>query len=423
MAYTLIFLVLLGLSLGVQLWLSLRHGRHVTAHRGQVPTAFAATIPLEDHQKAADYSLAKQKLGRIELIWSNLLLLIWTLGGGLEWLDQLWRPLGLSAEWTGAGVIISLMLIGMILDTPFDLYRTFRLEQAFGFNRSNLGIWLADKAKGLVLALVIGLPLLWVVLTLMENAGAYWWLYVWLVWSGFSLFMIWAFPTLIAPLFNKFSPMEEGALKTRIEGLLQRCGFNSQGLFVMDGSRRSSHGNAYFTGFGQNKRIVFFDTLLQGLSDTQVEAVLAHELGHFKLKHIRTHLIVTLASSLIALWILGWLIQQPDFYHGLGVTTPSSYLALVLFMLTAPLVGFFLGPLFAWQSRRHEFQADAYAAEQANAQDLIDALVGMYRENAATLTPDPLHSAFYDSHPPAPIRIGHLQELRTSAPLSQRDSK
>jgi STE24 endopeptidase len=411
--YSNLFLIFLCASTGVQLWLSLRQSRHVLAHRQQVPAAFADKIPLSDHQKAADYSLAKGRTGRLELLWASLLLLGWTLGGGLQLLDDLWQPAGLGGAWHGAAVFVSLLLIGMLLDLPFDLYRTFRLETRFGFNRSTPALWAVDQIKGLALMLIIGIPLLWLILRLMDNAGEFWWFYVWLVWSGFSLLMLWAFPRFIAPLFNTFEPLQAGELKDRIEALLQRCGFSSNGLFVMDGSRRSSHGNAYFTGFGSNKRIVFFDTLLKGLNPDQVEAVLAHELGHFRHHHIRIHLLITLVGSLLALAILGLLIKQPGFYSGLGVSTPSSHMALILFMLVSPVFGFFLGPLFAALSRRHEFQADRYAADQSSAQWLIEALVSMYRDNAATLTPDPLHSAFHDSHPPAPIRIDRLQQQRT----------
>jgi len=409
--FTALFLLFLTLAFWVQLWLSLRNARHVARHRGAVPADFADRIPLEAHQKAADYSLAKGRIGRLELVWGTALLLLWTLGGGLDLLDRFWRGWDWSPEWTGAAVFFSFMLLGALLDLPFELHRTFVLEARFGFNRTTPRTWLLDKLKGMLLLAALGLPLLWVVLTLMENAGANWWLYVWLVWSGFLLLMMWAFPAFIAPLFNKFTPLEDAALRERIEALLHRCGFASKGLFVMDGSRRSSHGNAYFTGFGNNKRIVFFDTLLQGLSIDEVEAVLAHELGHFRHRHIRVRLALSLSISLAGLALLGWLMAQPAFYSGLGVTAPSTYMALLLFMLAGPVFSFLLGPLMAALSRRHEFQADAYAAQQAEAKALIRALVNMYRDNAATLTPDPLYSAFYDSHPPAPIRIAHLRSL------------
>lgn len=409
--FTALFLFFLTLSFWVQIWLSLRNARHVAAHRAAVPEAFADRIPLEAHQKAADYTLAKGRLGRLELGWGTLLLLAWTLGGGLELLDGFWRGFHWTPEWTGTAVFFSFILIGALLDLPFDLYRTFVLEERFGFNRTTPRIWLLDKIKGTALLVALGLPLLWVVLKLMGSAGANWWLYVWLVWSGFMLLMMWAYPAFIAPLFNKFIPMEEGELRQRIEALLQRCGFASKGLFVMDGSRRSSHGNAYFTGFGNNKRIVFFDTLLQGLTGDEVEAVLAHELGHFRHHHIRSRLAISLGMSLAGLALLGWLMEQGFFYSGLGVFTASTYMALLLFMLVGPVFTFLLGPVMAALSRRHEFQADAYAARQAEAKALIRALVNMYRDNASTLTPDPLYSAFYDSHPPAPIRIAHLRAL------------
>ena len=411
--YTTLFICFLAASFAVQLWLSLRHSGHIGRHRRAVPEAFADQVPLADHQKAADYSIAKGRIGRIELAWGTLLLLAWTLGGGLELLDNFWRTMDWSPEWTGASVFFTLMLFSGFFDLPFDIYRTFILEDRFGFNRTTVKTWLSDKIKGIVLMLILGLPLLWVVLTLMENAGENWWFYVWLVWSGFMLLMMWAFPTFIAPLFNKFSPLEDETLRDRIEKLLERCGFSSNGLFVMDGSKRSSHGNAYFTGFGSNKRIVFFDTLLDSLDENQVEAVLAHELGHFKHRHVQIRIVVSILSTLAALAVLGWLMQQSDFYTGLGVTTPSTYMALLLFMMVSPVFLFFLNPISSALSRRHEFQADDYAAQQSDANALVQALVTMYRDNASTLTPDPLHSAFYDSHPPAPIRVAHLQALKS----------
>jgi STE24 endopeptidase len=300
------------------------------------------------------------------------------------------------------------VLIDMLIDLPLELRSTFGVESRFGFNRNTPGRFARDKLLGLGLAVLLGLPLLLAILWLMDSAGSYWWAWAWLVWMGFTLFVTWAFPTWIAPLFNRFEPLDEGSLRSRLENLLARCGFKSNGMYVMDGSRRSAHGNAYFTGFGRNKRIVFFDTLLDGLEEEQVEAVLAHELGHFKRKHILKMLLVSAAFSLAGLALLGWLAQQPWFYAGLGVARQSDALALVLFVLAMPVFTVFLAPLMAAFSRKHEFEADAFAAEQTHAQALIDGLVNMYRDNASTLTPDPLYSAFHDSHPPAPVRIAHL---------------
>lgn len=409
--FSYLFLFFLAASFTTQLWLSLRQGSHVSQHRAEVPDAFQENISLEDHQKAADYTLAKGGIGRLELIWGSILLLGWTLGGGIDFLDHLLRDMAWTTEWTGAALFISMLLISGLLGLPFELYQTFVIEERFGFNRTNTRTYILDKLKGLILMMVLGLPLLWVILSLMEHSGSNWWLYVWMVWTGFMLLMLWAYPSLIAPMFNKFTPLDDETLKERIESLLSRCGFTSKGLFVMDGSKRSGHGNAYFTGFGNNKRIVFFDTLLKGLEPDEVEAVLAHELGHFHHQHVRIRLIVSILTSLASLALLGWLINQTWFYTGLGVETASSYMALLLFMLIAPVFTFFLGPISSALSRRHEFQADVYAAEQASAQSLVHALVKMYRDNASTLTPDPLYSAFYDSHPPAPIRIAHLDAL------------
>lgn len=410
---SLLFIVAVVSATLLQLWLVQRQIRHVSKHRAAVPEAFASKIELDEHQKAADYTISKTRFGRLELIFSSILLLVWTLGGGLQWLDDVWRQLAWSPLWTGVAVMTSLMIIGELLSLPFSIYSTFAIEQRFGFNRMTPMLFIADLAKQLLLTLVIAVPLLWVVLWLMYQASALWWLQVWAVWMGFSLFMFWAYPAFIAPLFNKFQPLESGELRQRIEQLMQRCGFTSNGIFVMDGSRRSAHGNAYFTGLGQNKRIVFYDTLIESLSGDEVEAVLAHELGHFKRKHIQKRLISTALLSLAGLALLGWLIEQPAFYHGLGIETVSNHMALILFMLIMPVVGVFIHPLFSWVSRKHEFEADTYAAEQTNASDLIQALVKLYKENANTLTPDPLYSAFHDSHPPAPVRVAHLAAKAT----------
>lgn len=409
-AFTVLFLVALVTSVGLQLWLAERQRRHVYEHRDQVPPAFAERYSLDAHRKAADYTVDKLRLGRLELLWGAAILLLWTLGGGIELVDRLWRALALGPVWTGVGVLVTVVLIAGLLDLPFDLYRTFRIEQRFGFNRTTPGLFALDKVKGLLVALILGIPLVWIVLTLMTAAGSGWWLWVWAVWMVFSLLMVWAFPMLIAPLFNRFSPLADEALQARIEGLLARCGFSSRGVFVMDGSRRSTHGNAYFTGLGTHKRIVFFDTLLGVLAPEEIEAVLAHELGHYRLKHVRTRLLLSAVMALLGLALLAWLIHQPWFYAGLGVETPSAHTALLLFALVGPVFGFVLTPFMSAFSRRHEFQADDYAVAQASGQALAQALVKLYRENASTLTPDPLFSAVYHSHPPAPIRVARLAQ-------------
>ena len=407
-AFTLLFLFMLLLSVGLQLWLAQRQIRHVAAHRQQVPPAFAGNVSLGDHQKAADYTLSKVRLGRYEILYAALILLGLTLGGGLQGLDHLWRSLVQGELWVGVGFILSVFVLTSLLDLPFSLYRTFRIEQRFGFNRMTASLFVTDLLKQTLLLLLLGGPLAALILWLMSSMGKSWWLYVWLVWSGFSLLMLWAYPAVIAPLFNKFSPLEDETMRQRIDALLQRCGFTSNGIFVMDGSRRSSHGNAYFSGMGNNKRIVFFDTLLASLSGEEIEAVLAHELGHFRRKHVRKRLILVMLMSLAGLALLGWLIQQEWFFHGLGIAQPSMHVALVLFLLVAPVFTFFIQPIMAFFMRKHEFEADDFAAEHTNAADLIRALVKLYQENASTLTPDPLYSAFHDSHPPAPVRIGHL---------------
>ncbi len=409
--FTLVFLLFLTAMALTRLWLSLRQERHIRAHRDAVPAAFAEKIPLEDHQKAADYSIAKLNLGRVSLAWEVLWLLIWTLGGGIEAIDRFWRVQELGPMATGIGTILSITLLMSLLDLPFSWYSTFVIEQRFGFNKMTLKLWLTDLVKAGALMIVIGVPLVAAILWLMNQAGDLWWLYAWGVWGGFMLLMIWAYPTFIAPIFNKFEPLKDEALKQRIESLLQRTGFKSQGVFVIDGSKRSSHGNAYFSGFGDNKRIVFYDTLLESLSEDEIEAVLAHELGHFRRKHIRKSLILSLLTALGGFALLAWLMQQEWFYTALGVSTSSTHAALVLFMLVLPVFSFFLSPLFAMLSRKHEFEADEFASQQSDARALISALVNLYRENASTLTPDPVHSAFYDSHPPASIRIQHLEQL------------
>jgi len=405
---TVIFLLFLVLGTGLQIWLTRRHKTYVQIHQHAVPDAFTEKISLTDHQKAANYTLAKISFGQKMLVIEVLVLLLWTLGGLLDMLDQTWRYLEWPELWTGVAVFLSYGILSSLIDLPSDIYSTFRLEARFGFNRTTPGLFVTDMLKGLVLSLVIGVPFIALVLWLMASAGEFWWVSVWAVWIGFSLLMIWVYPTFIAPLFNKFQPLDNEELKQRIEALLQGNGFTSQGIFVMDGSKRSGHGNAYFTGFGSNKRIVFFDTLLEALNADEVIAVLAHEVGHFKRKHLQKRIILMAILSLAGLAFLGWLMQQGWFYSGLGVSTPSTYMALLLFALALPVFTFLLQPIMAWFSRKHEFEADDFAAEQANPLTLIQALVKLYKDNASTLTPDPLYSAFYDSHPPAPVRIAHL---------------
>ncbi len=408
MWFSYVFVIALSGAIVLQWWLNQRQLRHIARYRAAVPSEFADKITLAAHQKAADYTTDKVRLSQIELFYSSAILLLWTLGGGLNWLDTLWADWISNTLWHGVAFVISMMLIGSLLDLPFSLYRTFVIEVRYGFNRTKPLLFVTDLIKGMLLTLAIGIPLLWVVLWLMQSAGNFWWIYVWAVWISFSLLMLFIYPTWIAPLFNKFAPLEDAVLRERIEKLLGRCGFTSKGIFVMDGSRRSSHGNAYFTGLGDNKRIVFFDTLLKSLQADEIEAVLAHELGHFKRKHVQKQILAMAFMTFISLAVLGLLVQQDWFYHGLGIQSPSMHAALVLFILLMSVLGVYVQPLFSYFSRRHEFEADDFAASQSNAQDLIRALVKLYEENASTLTPDPLYSAFHDSHPPAPVRIAHL---------------
>ncbi len=409
--FTSVFLSFLAATLITRLWLGHRQAAHIGAHYDRVPAAFAERISLADHHRAANYSLARLRLGRVTLAWETLWLLLWTLGGGIALLDATWRGAGLGPITTGIAVIFTLALLSALLNLPFSLYQTFVIEERFGFNQTTLATWISDQFKSALLVVAIGAPLLAVILWLMSRAGASWWIYAWLIWMAFNLLMIWAYPVFIAPLFNRFTPLEDAGLRERIETLLQRCGFHSRGVFVVDGSRRSSHGNAYFTGFGRNKRIVFFDTLLESLSADEVEAVLAHELGHFKRHHIRKSLAISSLFSLGAFALLAWLMQSDWFYAGLGVEQPSTHAALILFVLILPVFGYFVSPLFSALSRKHEFEADEFAHSNSNYKALISALVNLYRDNASTLTPDPLHSMFYDSHPPASLRIDHLESL------------
>ena len=416
---SLIFGAVLLASVLVKLWLASRQARTVAAHRGAVPAQFASVIGLPAHQRAADYTQVKLRLGMLETALAAAILLGWTLLGGLDWLN------GWLLDWLGPrpllqplALLIAFAVINALIDLPVSLYQTFVVEQRFGFNKMTAALWLTDLFKSTLVSIVIGVPLAALVLWLMAATGAWWWLWTWGLWMGFSLAVLVVYPTVIAPLFNKFQPLHDESLKERVTALMARCGFAAKGLFVMDGSRRSAHANAYFTGFGAAKRVVFFDTLLEQLSPPEVEAVLAHELGHFKHKHILKRIAGLFAFSLAGLALLGWLAQQGWFYTGLGVAphlpasmggqVPNHALALLLFMLVVPVFAFFLSPLMARLSRQHEFEADAYAAAQASAQDLSNALLKLYKDNASTLTPDPLYVRFYYSHPPASERIARM---------------
>ncbi|BEP44135.1 MULTISPECIES: M48 family metallopeptidase [Variovorax] len=416
MSYSLIFTIAFAAAivagLLVKFWLATRQVRHVAQHRGTVPAAFAQTITLAAHQKAADYTIAKARFGLVEMAWSAALLLGWTLLGGLDLLNKL------LLGWIGGGMVQQLVLlaafaaIGGLLELPFTLWQTFRLEERFGFNKMTWKLWLADTLKSTLLGAVIGLPIAALILWLMGAAGQLWWLWAWGAWMGFNLLLMLIYPTFIAPLFNKFQPLDDPTLKERVTALMKRCGFAAKGLFVMDGSTRSAHANAYFTGFGASKRVVFYDTLLRQLNAGEVEAVLAHELGHFKHRHIVKRLIAMFALSLAGFALLGWVSTQVWFYAGLGVqpnmTAPNSALALLLFMLAVPVFGFFVAPLPALLSRKHEFEADAYAVAQTSGADLSAALLKLYQDNASTLTPDPVFVKFYYSHPPASERLARM---------------
>lgn len=409
---TTVFIALLVITTLTRIWLGNRHVRHVQAHREQVPAAFAGSISLDAHRKAADYTSAKTRLVIQESIAQAILLALLTIGGGLMLIDDAWRALVVEHEiMRGALVILTAFVVSAVVELPFDYYKTFVIDQKFGFNKMTPAMFFSDLVKHSLVGLVLGAPILFAALALMQSAGDYWWLYLWVVWSVFNLLMLAVYPTFIAPLFNKFSPLTDEPLKKRIETLLTKCGFKSQGLFVMDGSTRSSHGNAYFTGFGSSKRVVFFDTLLDRLDGDEIEAVLAHELGHFRHHHVIKRIALMFFVSFLGLALLGWLKQQGWFYEGLGITQASDYMALLLFLLVSPVFLFLLRPLLASYSRKNEFEADEYAARNAEAKHLVEALVKLYRDNASTLTPDPLHSAFYDSHPPASIRISRLAKF------------
>ena len=407
--FTIIFLIALIISSSIQFWLAKRQADYVAAHRFAVPDAFKSKVPLAAHQKAADYTLAKIKLGNIDGALGIIILLLLTLGGVINWAFEYWTSIVSSPLIAGVAATATIFLIMTLVEIPTSVYQTFVIEEKFGFNKSSVNQFIKDQFLHLGLGAAIGLPILALILWVMDNVGPLWWLWAWGILMGFSLLMSWLFPTVIAPLFNKFTPMEEGSLKDRIQGLLARCGFNSQGIFIMDGSKRSGHGNAYFTGLGNNKRIVFFDNLVNSLDDEELEAVLAHELGHFKCKHVIKMLIATSIMTLISFAILGWLINEPWFYNGLGVEQPSNAAALLLFMLVSATFTFFMQPISAYFQRKFEFEADDFAANNAKASKMISGLVKLYEENANTLTPDPLYSAFHYSHPPAAIRIANLE--------------
>ena len=409
--FTIIFIFFLFISSFIQFWLAKRQSDYVSNHRSEVPDAFKSKVSLEAHQKAADYTLTKVKLSDLDSALGIIVLLLLTLGGGINIIFTYWSTFSLSPLIEGVAATATIFLLLTLIEIPTSLYQTFVIEEKFGFNKSSVNQFIKDQLMHLGLGALIGLPLLASILWIMDNIGSTWWLWAWAIIMGFSLLMSWLYPTVIAPLFNKFTPMEEGNLKERISGLLLRCGFNSQGIFIMDGSKRSGHGNAYFTGLGNNKRIVFFDNLVNSLDDEELEAVLAHELGHFKCKHVIKMLIATSIMSLLSLGILGWLIDQDWFYTGLGVALEqkSNATALLLFMLVSSSFTFFMQPLSAYFQRKFEFEADDFAANNAQASKMISGLVKLYEENANTLTPDPLYSAFHYSHPPAAIRIAHLE--------------
>ena len=410
------FLIAVAAETLTRLWLGSRQIAAVQQHRDQVPEPFRGQIALADQQKAADYTVTRVRLGRWATVVEALVKLLLTLGGGLAAVDAVWRHTGLAEPWRGAFVVATVLLLMQLIDLPFSLWRTFRVEARFGFNRVSPRLYALDLAKQFLLSALLGGPLLLATLTLMEHAGTRWWVWAWLIWLAWTLALTWAAPRFIAPLFNRFTPLTDESLKKRVETLLERCGFAARGgVFVMDGSLRSAHGNAYFTGIGRNKRIVFFDTLLSRIEAPEIEAVLAHELGHFRLHHVRQRLVVSVLLTLGALALLAWLAREPGFYSALGVPMPSAAMALLLFSLTVPVLAFFATPAMSWWSRRHEREADDFAAEHADAGKLAAALVKLFRDNAATLTPDRIHSAFFDSHPPALERIGRLNALASSS--------
>ncbi|MDD5057811.1 MAG: M48 family metallopeptidase [Sideroxydans sp.] len=409
--FSALFVSALFSNMVIKLWLAYRQLDHVAAHRAEVPVAFREKVELAAHQKAADYTRAQLHLGIVTVVFELALLLAFTLGGSIQWLSDWSSATFDGALLQGTVLIVEVLMLQALLEMPFDLYSTFNIEVRFGFNKMTLKLYLLDALKGLLLGVVLGLPLLLGVLWLMARMGELWWLYVWGVWVTFNLLLLFIYPNYIAPLFNDFEPLQDEAQKSRIEALLKKCGFAASGLFVMDGSKRSTHGNAYFTGFGKTKRIVFFDTLLERLTPNEVDAVLAHELGHFKRHHVFKRIAFTFAISLGFLWLLAQLLHADWFYLGLGVTTQTTAIALLLFFMVLPVFTFLLQPIASAYSRKHEFEADEYAARQTDANELVSALVKLFQDNAKTLTPDPLYASFYESHPPAPIRIAHLQQL------------
>ena len=397
----------------LKLWLNVRQVRHVASHRAAVPSDYAQIVSLADHQKAADYTLAKARLAQWDILLDAALLLGWTLLGGLDALNQWLLSFMSTGLMQQLALVVCFLLVGSVMRLPLSLVQTFGVEQRHGFNKMTPALWLTDLFKGLLVGAVLGLPLLALVLWLMAEAGTLWWLWAWGVLVVWQLFVMAIAPNVIMPLFNQFTPLQDESLKARVDGLMQRCGFQAKGFFVMDGSRRSAHSNAFFTGFGASKRVVFFDTLLRQLRPSEMEAVLAHELGHFKHKHILKMMLVSFCTMLAGLALLGWLAQQVWFYTGLGVTPSMAgsnhALALVLFMMVVPVFSFFLAPLSAWRSRRQEFEADAYAVSQTPASELASALLKLYQDNASTLTPDPLFVKFYYSHPPATERLARMR--------------
>jgi STE24 endopeptidase len=416
---TLAFAAFLVAGLVVKFWLATRQVRYVARHRDAVPAPFNGIVSLPAHQKAADYTVAKARIGLLEIAFGAAVLLAWTLLGGLDTLNQAlvrWLGTGMTQQ---LALLASAAVIGTLLDLPFSLYQTFVIEERFGFNKMTWKLWVSDFIKSAVLGAALGLPLAAVILWLMDAAGAQWWIWAWGVTSLFLLFVQFIFPIFIAPLFNKFEPLKDEELKARITRLMQRCGFVAKGFFVMDGSKRSAHANAYFTGFGASKRVVFYDTLISRLSPDEVDAVLAHELGHFRLKHIAKRIVATYVLSFFAFALLGWLSSQVWFYTGLGVRPnmegPNDALALMLFMFALPVFTFFIAPLMAQFSRKHEFEADAFAAAQTSGKDLGSALLKLYEDNASTLTPDPVFVKFYYSHPPASERLARLQAAGAAA--------
>ena len=407
--FSVVFLLMLMLVTATRLWLAQRQHRHVLDHRHRVPETFAGHISLDNHLKSADYTCATMRLEQISTVYSALLLLFWTLGGGLELLDKLWLDSTWPVLLAGTAIVLIFIFLNQFLELPLNLYRTFVIEQRFGFNHTRPGLYIADLGREALLTLLIGTPVIAAALWLMQSGGNLWWVFVWLLWMALSLLMLWSYPVLIAPLFNTFSTLSDAGLKNRIETLLEKTGFRSNGIFVMDSSRRTGHGNAYFTGLGRQKRIVFYDTLLDSLNADETEAVLAHELGHYRRHHVHQRLLWTACLSLTGCALLAWLAGQEWFYHGLGMQRPSAHAAILLFLLAVPVFSFFLHPLLLLQTRRHEFEADEFATRYTAAGALTNALLKLYEDNATTLTPDPLYSVFHDTHPPAPVRIAHLE--------------